>query len=114
MVYDKPDVDMESVESNTYDQIHQEAKYDPDGLWMAEPRRPQFAATGLTNGANSVNQRIRTSAISELKKFSGTDREVYKAQTWIGKVKSALLRDQASDEERCLVFGDLLVGPARY
>ena len=97
-IYNKPDVDMESVESNTYDQIHQEAEYDPDDLWMFEPRRPQVAATGVTNGANSVIQRIRASAISELKEFSGTDREVAKAQTWIGKVKSSFLRDQEPDE----------------
>ena len=73
-----------------------------------------MAATSVTNGANSVIQRNRASALSELNEFSETDREVDKAQTWIGKVKSAFLRDQASDEERCLVFGDLLVGPARY
>ena len=101
-----PDVDMESVESNTYDQIQQEAEYDPDDLWMAKPRRPQVSATGVTNDTNSVIQRIRISAISELKEFSGKDREVDKAQTWIGKFKSAFLRDQASDEEICLVFGD--------
>ena len=113
-VYENPDVDMESVESNTYDQIQQRAEYDPDDLWMAEPRRPQVAATGVTNDTNSVIQRIRTSAIFELKEFSGTEGEVDKEQTWIGKVKSAFLRDQASDEEICLVFGDLLVVIARY
>ena len=100
MVYDKPDVDMESVESNTYDQIHQGAEYDPDDLWMDEPRRSQVAATGLTTGASSVIQRIRISATSELKVFSVNDREVDKAQTWIGKVKSAFLRDRASEEEK--------------
>ena len=94
------------MESNTYDQIRKRAEYDPDDLWMAEPRRPQVAATGVTTGASSVIQRIRISAISELKEFSGKDREVDKAQTWIGKFKSAFLRDQASDEEICLVFGD--------
>ncbi|CAI5731159.1 unnamed protein product [Peronospora destructor] len=87
--HDMPDVEMESVKSDTYQQIHQEAEYDPDDLWMPEPRRPHVAATGK-------------------------DREVDKARTWIGKVKSAFLRDQAPDEERCLVFGDLMVGPARY
>ena len=29
------------------------------------------------------------------------------------KVRSAFLRDQAPDSEKCLVFGDLLTGPAR-
>ena len=73
-----------------------------------------MAATSVTNGANSVIQRNRASALSELNEFSETDREVDKAQTWIGKVKSAFIRDQAPDEEICLVFGDLIVGPARY
>ena len=113
-IYDKPDVDMESVESNTYDQIHQGAEYDPDDLWMAEPRRLQVAATGVTKGANPAIQRIRTSAISELKEFSGTDREIDTELTWIGNEKLAFLRDQASDEERYLVIGDVLVGSARY
>ena len=39
-VYDMTDVDMESVESSTYDQTHQRAEYDPDDMRMAEPRRP--------------------------------------------------------------------------
>ena len=34
-IYYKPDVDMESVESNTHDPIHQRAEYDPEDLWMA-------------------------------------------------------------------------------
>ena len=111
---DMPDVEMESVESDTYQQIHHGAEYDPDDLWMPEPRRPHVAATGVTTGGGSITQRIRISAISELKEFSGKDREEDKARTWIGKVKSAFIRDQAPDEERCLVFGDLMVGPARY
>uniref|UniRef100_A0AAV1V9C0 Retrotransposon gag domain-containing protein n=1 Tax=Peronospora matthiolae TaxID=2874970 RepID=A0AAV1V9C0_9STRA len=86
---DMPDVEMESVGSDIYQHIHEAAEYDPDDLWMPEPRRPQVAATGK-------------------------DREEDKARTWIGKVKSAFIRDQAPDEERCLVFGDLMVGPARY
>ena len=49
----------------------------------------------------------------ELKEFSGKDRDEYKARSWISKVKSAFLRDQAPEEEKCLVFGDLLAGPVR-
>ena len=44
--HDMSDVDMESVESKTYNSIHQKAEYDPNDLWMSEPRRPQVAATG--------------------------------------------------------------------
>ena len=54
------------------------------------------------------------SAISELKELSGKDREEDRARICMCKVKSAFLRDQASDEEKCLVFGDLMMGPARY
>ncbi|POM80201.1 LOW QUALITY PROTEIN: Hypothetical protein PHPALM_1994 [Phytophthora palmivora] len=32
---------------------------------------------------------------------------------WMGKVKSAFMRDQASDEEKCLTFADLLAGSAK-
>uniref|UniRef100_A0AAV1VBW5 CCHC-type domain-containing protein n=1 Tax=Peronospora matthiolae TaxID=2874970 RepID=A0AAV1VBW5_9STRA len=111
---DMPDVEMESVGSDIYQHIHEAAEYDPDDLWMPEPRRPHVAATGATTGGGSITQRIRISAISELKEYSGKDREEDKARNWIGKVKSAFIRDQAPDEERCLVFGDLMVGPARY
>uniref|UniRef100_A0AAV1VHY5 Retrotransposon gag domain-containing protein n=1 Tax=Peronospora matthiolae TaxID=2874970 RepID=A0AAV1VHY5_9STRA len=111
---DMPDVEMESVGSDTYQQIHHGTEYDPDDLWMPEPRRPHVAATGVTTGGENITQRIRISAISELKEFSGKDREEGKARTWIGKVNSAFIREQAPDEERCLVFGNLVVGPARY
>uniref|UniRef100_A0AAV1UQP4 Uncharacterized protein n=1 Tax=Peronospora matthiolae TaxID=2874970 RepID=A0AAV1UQP4_9STRA len=96
--HDMPDVEMESVESDTYQQIQHGAEYDPDDLWMPEPRRPHVAATGVTTGGGSITQRIRISAISELKEFSGKDREEDKARTWIGKVKSAFIRDQTPDK----------------
>ncbi|POM78837.1 Hypothetical protein PHPALM_3583 [Phytophthora palmivora] len=57
--------------------------------------------------------RIRVSAISELKEFSGKENDEARARSWLGKVKSAFVRDQALDSEKCLVFGDLLTGPAR-
>ncbi|GMG15063.1 unnamed protein product [Phytophthora fragariaefolia] len=34
-------------------------------------------------------------------------------RSWFSEVKSAFVRDQAPDSEKCLVFGDLLTGPAR-
>ncbi|GMF44973.1 unnamed protein product [Phytophthora fragariaefolia] len=49
----------------------------------------------------------------KLKEFAGKDGDEDRAQSWLGKVKSALIRDQAPDQEKCLVFGDLLTGPAR-
>jgi hypothetical protein len=59
------------------------------------------------------NQRIRMSAMAELKEFAGMETNEEKARNWISKVKSAFLRDQAPEAERCLVFCDLLTGPAR-
>uniref|UniRef100_A0AAV1V3L9 Uncharacterized protein n=1 Tax=Peronospora matthiolae TaxID=2874970 RepID=A0AAV1V3L9_9STRA len=76
-----PNVEMESVGSDIYQHIHEAAEYDPDDLWMSEPRRPQVAATGATTGGGNTTQRIRISAISELKEFSGKDREEDKART---------------------------------
>ncbi|KAG6606579.1 Eukaryotic/viral aspartic protease, active site [Phytophthora cinnamomi] len=58
-------------------------------------------------------QRVRISAISDLKEFSGKDQDEVRARAWVGKVKSAFLRDQASDGEKCLTFADLLSGSAR-
>ncbi|GMF31593.1 unnamed protein product [Phytophthora fragariaefolia] len=51
--------------------------------------------------------------MSELKEFAGKDGDEDRARSWLGKVKSAFIRDQAPDQNKCLVFGDLLTGPAR-
>ncbi|GMF47170.1 unnamed protein product [Phytophthora fragariaefolia] len=51
--------------------------------------------------------------MSELKEFAGKDGDEDRARSWLGKVNSAFIRDQAPDQEKCLVFGDLLPGPAR-
>ncbi|OWY98079.1 LOW QUALITY PROTEIN: hypothetical protein PHMEG_00031248 [Phytophthora megakarya] len=58
-------------------------------------------------------QRVRISAISDLKEFTGKDQDEDRARTWISKVKSAFMRDQASDDEKCLTFADLLAGSAK-
>ena len=57
--------------------------------------------------------RIRMSAIAELKEFNGKENDEDRSRRWIGKVKSAFLRDQAPDVAKCLVFEDLLTGPVR-
>ncbi|KAG2891436.1 hypothetical protein PC117_g24244 [Phytophthora cactorum] len=64
-------------------------------------------------GGSSMIQRVRISAISDLKEFTGKDQDEDRARAWIGKAKSALMRDQESDAETCLTFADLLAGPAR-
>ncbi|KAE8950996.1 hypothetical protein PR001_g33916, partial [Phytophthora rubi] len=95
------DVEMESVGSR-----HSELadEYDPGDMSLEAPRRAAVASAGATSGNTSMPQRIRVSAISELKDFSGKDGDVDRARSWIGKAKSAFLRDQAPDSEKCLVF----------
>ncbi|OWZ11300.1 hypothetical protein PHMEG_00015695 [Phytophthora megakarya] len=56
---------------------------------------------------------VRISAISDLKEFTGKDMDEDRARAWIGKVKSAFQRDQATEEEKCLTFGDLVVGSTK-
>ncbi|KAE8881265.1 hypothetical protein PF003_g34804 [Phytophthora fragariae] len=80
---------------------------------LEAPRRAAVASAGATSGNTSTAQQIRVSAISELKDFSGKDGDVDRSRSWIGKAKSAFLRDQAPDSEKCLVFGALMSGPAR-
>ena len=106
---DVPDVEMESVESHA----DQQDEYDPDDLSIGNSRRPAVAATGTITGALGAATKIRVSAISDLKEFSGRDGDEDRARTWLGKIKSAFVRDQAPDTEKCLVLGDLLGGPAR-
>ncbi|KAE9099351.1 hypothetical protein PF007_g15904 [Phytophthora fragariae] len=106
------DVEMESVESPT--RIPPPGEYDPDDL--GQPARAAIATTTTTTTTARTStgaSRLRVSAMSELKEFSGKDGDEDRARSWIGKVKSALIRDQAPDEEKCVVFGDLLTGPAR-
>ncbi|POM70843.1 Hypothetical protein PHPALM_12666 [Phytophthora palmivora] len=50
--------------------------------------------------------------MSELKEFAGKEGDEG-ARAWLSKAKSAFMRDQAPDEAKCLVFGDLLTGSAR-
>ena len=58
-------------------------------------------------------QCIRFSVIGDLKEFNGRDRDEDCSRSWISKVKSEFLRDQIPDEEKVLVFGVLLTGPAQ-
>ncbi|GMF58132.1 unnamed protein product [Phytophthora fragariaefolia] len=89
-------------------------KYDPDDLDLGRPARATVATTTATTSNQTINTpRIRVSAMSELKEFAGKDGDEDRARSWLGKVKSAFIRDQAPDQEKCLVFGDLFTGPAR-
>ncbi|KAE9077486.1 hypothetical protein PF002_g18841 [Phytophthora fragariae] len=105
------DVEMESVESPT--RFPPPGEYDPDDLDLGQPARAAIATTPTTARTSTGASSLRVSAMSELKEFSGKDGDEDRARSWVGKVKSAFTRDQAPDEDKCLVFGDLLTGPAR-
>ena len=52
--------------------------------------------------------------MAELKEFDGWKKIEERARNGISKMKSAFLRDQAPDAEKCLVFSDLFSEPVRY
>ncbi|OWY95687.1 LOW QUALITY PROTEIN: hypothetical protein PHMEG_00034245, partial [Phytophthora megakarya] len=109
------DVDMESVGTPDLDSW----EYDPDDLGIPissghnSGRAAVASATIGSGNSSSLIQRVPISAISELKEFTGKDMDEDRVRAWIGKVKSAFQRDQATEEEKCLTFGDLMVGSAK-
>ncbi|KAG3177016.1 hypothetical protein PC128_g17043 [Phytophthora cactorum] len=105
------DVEMESVGEVDLADLHEE--FDPDDLNFPSPSPAAVVAMTGAGGGSSMIQRVKISAISDLKAFTGKDQDEDRARAWIGKVKSALMREQASDAEKCLTFADLLAGPAR-
>ncbi|KAE9270592.1 hypothetical protein PR003_g30770 [Phytophthora rubi] len=104
------DVDMESVVSQDHPELWE---YDPDDLDIGATRRTATTAAAVAPTESPAVQRVKISAISDLKEFTGKDRDEERARGWISKVKSAFTRDQATDKEKCLTFADLLTGPAR-
>ena len=104
-----PDIDMESVGSRpkgSHDYGHEHRE-------QGGKRLPHVATAGAAESGGLSNQRIRMSAMAEMKEFSGREKNEERARNWISKVKSAFLRDQAPEVEKCLVLSDLLTGPAR-
>lgn len=99
------DVDMESVGSS-----HEE--YDPDDLDFPVSPTRATVATATSGGPSTVIPHIWVSASSDLKEFTGKDHDEDRARSWSAKVKTAFIRDQVSDSEKCLIFGGLLTGPA--
>lgn len=63
--------------------------------------------------ATNVIPRIKLSAITDLRKFHGRDDDEDRARSWRAALKTAFTQDQAQEEERCLVFGGLLIVPAQ-
>ncbi|OWY92857.1 hypothetical protein PHMEG_00037963 [Phytophthora megakarya] len=104
------DVEMESIRPSGHGCRWE---YDPDDVdWSTSTRATvATAATGATG--STMIQRVRISAISDLKEFTGKVQDEDRARAWISKVKSAFMRDEASDDEKCLTFADLLAGSAK-
>uniref|UniRef100_A0AAV1TFH2 Retrotransposon gag domain-containing protein n=1 Tax=Peronospora matthiolae TaxID=2874970 RepID=A0AAV1TFH2_9STRA len=108
------DVEMESVQSRiSQPEVFESDDIDSDDSGQEDRRHAMVATTETLQDGASIPQQIRVSAMAELKEFSGKDRDEDRAKGWISKVKSAFLRDQTPDEKKCLVFGDLLTGPAQ-
>ena len=103
------DIDMDSVGLR----LSRSHEHDRERRDQGIRRLPQVATAEASDGGGFSNQRIRMSAIAELKELSGREKNEERSRNWISKVKSAFLRDQAPDAEKCLVFSDLLTGPAR-
>ncbi|OWZ02482.1 hypothetical protein PHMEG_00025948 [Phytophthora megakarya] len=100
---------MESVESHH----GSHGEYDPDNLSIDTPRQAVIASAGAASAPSTTTPRIRVSAISELKEYSGKDHGEDRARGWLGEVKSAFVHDQTPDSEKCLILSDLLTGPSR-
>nr|KAE8926447.1 hypothetical protein PF009_g23361 [Phytophthora fragariae] len=106
------DVEMESAGSDDLERLQWE--YDPDDLDPPTAAPAAVATAAAGSSESTLIQRVRISAISDLKEFTGKDQDEDRARAWISKVKSSLMRDQASDEEKCLTLADLLSGPGKY
>ncbi|KAE9012345.1 hypothetical protein PF005_g30209 [Phytophthora fragariae] len=105
------DVEMESAGSDDLERLQWEC--DPDDLDLPAATPAAVATAAVGPSESTVIQRVRISAISDLKEFTGKDQDADRARAWISKVKSSFMRDQASDEEKCLTLADLLSGPAK-
>ncbi|KAG3105924.1 hypothetical protein PI125_g13343 [Phytophthora idaei] len=93
---------MESVGTSTHAEVVGE--HDPDDLDFPTANRAAIATTTGGSGPAPVIQGVRISAMSDLKEFTGSVQDEDRARSWLSKVKSAFLRDQAPDEEKCLTF----------
>ncbi|KAG3099254.1 hypothetical protein PI125_g15072 [Phytophthora idaei] len=87
------DVEMESAGSP--DHHPSLGKYDADDLDLIAPRRTAIATA--SRAKSTIAPRIQVSAML-VKGFSGNDDDDDRARSWLSKVKSAFVRDQAPDE----------------
>ncbi|OWY95887.1 hypothetical protein PHMEG_00033991 [Phytophthora megakarya] len=101
------DVEMESIRSSDHGSRWE---YDPDDVDFPTSAQPTMATAAAGSTGSTMIQRVRVSAISDLMEFTGRDQDEDRVRAWISKVKSAFMRDQASDDEKCLTFADLFAG----
>ncbi|KAE8960292.1 hypothetical protein PF011_g30147 [Phytophthora fragariae] len=94
------DVEMESAGSDDLKRLQWE--YDPEDLDLLAAAPAAVATAAVRSSESTRIQRVRISAISDLNEFTGKDQDEDRARAWISKVKSSLMRDQASDEEKCI------------
>ncbi|OWY96977.1 hypothetical protein PHMEG_00032608, partial [Phytophthora megakarya] len=73
------DVEMESVESHH----GSHGEYDPDNLSVDTSRQAVIASAGAASAPSMTMPRIRVSAISELKEYSGKDHDEDRARSWL-------------------------------
>ena len=77
-------------------------EYDPDDMDLEGPLARM--ATAAVGQMSNIVPRIKIAATSDLKEFHGRDRDEDRERNWVSSVKTAFTRDQAPDDERCLVF----------
>ncbi|GMF30457.1 unnamed protein product [Phytophthora fragariaefolia] len=67
-------------------------EFDPDDLSIDSLRRAAVASAETSTKAGVAAPRIRVSAISELKEFSGKDNDENRARSWLSKKKKGEIR----------------------
>ena len=107
---DFPDMEMESVKDSNHSRSHNDDPYDFDDR---DFRRPSVATAEAIPRSGITSHMLRLSTVNDLKEYNGRDRDEDRSRSCIGRVKSALWRDQTEDPEKCLIFSDLLTGPAQ-
>ncbi|OWY91138.1 hypothetical protein PHMEG_00040408 [Phytophthora megakarya] len=80
-------------------------EYDPDDVDFPISAQATVATAAAGSTGSTMIQRVRISAISNLKEFTGKDQDEDRARAWFSKVKSAFMRDQALDDENTADLG---------
>ena len=84
--------------------IYYREEGDSDDFGQDKLRRPPAATAETAPGGRLSTTQNWMYAIAELNEFNGKDKDEDRGTSWIDKVKSAFLRYQAPDVEKCLVL----------